>query len=528
MSEGSNNSRESAPMEESVLRSYCKSDFLTEEGLRQIIEHIGLTQHNYEYYNYHFDDDGFVHEACYNERVTEGIIRYLLEYFPDVASEFDGAGWMPLHCACHNNSVTVKIIELLIDAAPGTVRSATREGWTPLHILCDGKNLDEIAAIQILKLLLDKYPDAARHSSNNGSLPIHFASKGKSPEFCRVLIEAYPGSLQISDGSGELPLHLACAHWAFPTVKCVYDLFPNAIHQTTPEGFHPIHTAIMGKSNNHEDTAMAAVEIVKYLLDCDPTVKLLVFQQQSLLSFAFENDYQNIEAAIQMIKAICDAHPEAIEENGILSDAEGYDQQVQEFLNNQLFYALQAKDHLVMTTPDNNGQLPLHRALQNNAGLGSIKLLVKGNPDALQSGDNSSALPLHVACQRHDSTDVIDYLVGLDPLTLDAVDREGNAALHLACRNARHDTITLLLEKYDAVSVSKRNARDKLPINLLWESNVVEDRESIEYTESVFQLLRAHPEMIMDICVQTMQSSAATSSTLPCQNGKKRKLRCGL
>ena len=48
MSEGSNNSRESAPMEESVLRSYCKSDFLTEEGLRQIIEHIGLTQHNYD------------------------------------------------------------------------------------------------------------------------------------------------------------------------------------------------------------------------------------------------------------------------------------------------------------------------------------------------------------------------------------------------------------------------------------------------------------------------------------------------
>ena len=519
------NSRESAPTMEdkSVLRSYCKSDFLTEDGLRQIIEHIGLTQDNYEYYNYHFDDDGFVHEACYNERVTEGIIRYLLEIFPDVASEFDGAGWMPLHCACHNNSVTVNIIELLIDASPGTVRSATREGWMPLHILCANKNLDEKAAIEILKLLIKKCPEAVRHADEEGKLPIHHASMWKSPEFCRVLIEAYPESLQISDGNGELPLHLACAHWAFPTAKCVYNLFPDAIHQTTPEGFHPIHTAIMGKSTNHEDTAMAAVEIVKYLLDCDPTVKLLVFQQQSLLSFAFENDYQNIEAAIQMIKAICDAHPEAIEENGIMSDAEGYDQQVQEFLNNQLFYAHQAKDHRLMTTPDNNGHLPLHRALQNNASFGSIKLLVKGNPAALQSADNSGSLPLHVACQRHDSVSVIRYLVRLDRSTLDAVDGEGNAALHLACRNARHGIIALFLEKYGAVSVSTRNADKKLPIELLWESVPVEDRESIGYIENVYRLLRANPGMMMGIGAQTLRSPASTSSTLPCQTGKKRK-----
>ena len=37
-----------------------------------------------------------------------------------------------------------------------------------------------------------------------------------------------------------------------------------------------------------------------------------------------------------------------------------------------------------MTTPDEKGQLPLHTALQNNATLGSIKLLVKGNDSVLQ------------------------------------------------------------------------------------------------------------------------------------------------
>eukprot|EP00984_Skeletonema_dohrnii_P017206 scaffold7783_cov85-Skeletonema_dohrnii-CCMP3373.AAC.7 len=141
--------------------------------------------------------------------------------------------------------------------------------------------------------------------------------------------------------------------------------------------------------------------------------------------------------------------------------------------------------------PPSNLQLALHRALQNNATLGSIKLLMKGNPPAVQSPDNSGLIPLHVACVHHDSVKVVQFLIGLDATTLDAVDREGNTALHLACRNGRHDNIALLLDKFDAVSVSKRNARGKLPIDLLWESNEVEDRESIEYTECVFRLLKA-------------------------------------
>jgi len=57
----------------------------------------------------------------------------------------------------------------------------------------------------------------------------------------------------------------------------------------------------------------------------------------------------------------------------------------------------------------------------------------------------------------------------------------------------------MLLEKYDAVSVSTRNAHGKLPVDLLWESDLIPDRESVEYTESVFRLLKVHPETAMSI-----------------------------
>ena len=196
-----------------------------------------------------------------------------------------------------------------------------------------------------------------------------------------------------------------------------------------------------------------------------------------------------------MIKTLYDAHPEAIEDDRIAANIRSLHNQVQAFINGELVYAHEAEDVRLMTTPDANGQLPLHRALQNNVKLGSIKLLVKGNPAAVLSHNNKGALPLHVAFQYHDSTEVVEYLVGLDPSSLDAVDRDGNTALHYACRGAKHNSIALMLEKYGAVSISKRNAQKKLPLNLLWECAAVDDRESIEYTESVFQLLKAYPEI---------------------------------
>eukprot|EP00985_Skeletonema_marinoi_P030851 scaffold34274_cov157-Skeletonema_marinoi.AAC.1 len=97
------------------------------------------------------------------------------------------------------------------------------------------------------------------------------------------------------------------------------------------------------------------------------------------------------------------------------------------------------------------------------------------NPSALRTLENNFALPLHIACEYHESADVIQYLVGLDAPTLDAV--EGT-------------------ETQPSILLAAVNANKKLPIHLLWKSSdsAVLDRGSIEYTESVFRLLRAYPE----------------------------------
>eukprot|EP00984_Skeletonema_dohrnii_P015429 scaffold6665_cov78-Skeletonema_dohrnii-CCMP3373.AAC.6 len=436
--------------------------------------------------------------ACCNEDVTEGIIRCLLDHFPAAISDACDDGELPLHTACgESKNMTRGIIQLLIDAAPAFVRHEDNNGLMPLHHLCSNRKVDKKSGIKILKLLLQKYPESIRHAENKGRLPIHVASiMSKPSEFCRVLIEAYPGSEQIGVND-LLPLHFACMNNTAATVEYFYGLYPDAINHETRKGMYPIHLAICGLSTQAE----AAVDIVKILLECDPNVilqKVAGALPPLVWALMLKHKDTNIGAALEAIEIMYDAHPEAIEDDNFLASFQPFHQQIRAFCTSQLVYSRQARDHRLMTTPDDNGQLPLHTALQSNVRLGSIKLLVKGNPPAVQSTDNSGSLPLHIACAHYDSASVVQFLIGLDATTLDAVDHDNNTALHYACRGAKYETIAMLLDHYDSISVSKRNTQKKLPIDLLWESNQVEDRESIEYTESVFRLLKAYPEMMMN------------------------------
>jgi hypothetical protein len=46
--------------------------------------------------------------TCHNEKVTDGIIRYLLNVFPAAAIATDeNKGCTPLHYACYNKNITL-------------------------------------------------------------------------------------------------------------------------------------------------------------------------------------------------------------------------------------------------------------------------------------------------------------------------------------------------------------------------------------------------------------------------------------
>ena len=218
---------------------------------------------------------------------------------------------------------------------------------------------------------------------------------------------------------------------------------------------------------------------------------------------------------LSSIQVLYDAYPEAI----LARDRDGEvpldrarfeeNQPAIDFLQTQLLYDRQAQDVTAMTTLDDNGWLPLHRALKDNAPLGSIKLLMRANPAALNVADQKGAYPLHIACKfsqvkggyiarKFSSVKVVKYLVELAGYSLNNVDTKNNSPLHYACRRGNCDVVKYLLEA-NVPSVSERNNDNRLAIHLLFEcgENVL-DRDSLEYVETIHQLLLANPEVVRD------------------------------
>ena len=135
--------------------------------------------------------------------------------------------------------------------------------------------------------------------------------------------------------------------------------------------------------------------------------------------------------------------------------------------------------------------------MKDNVPLGSIKLLVRGNPAAVQVSDQNGVYPLHIAC-KFSSVKVVKYLVELAGDSLNNVDAKNNSPFHYACRRGNCDVVNYLLEA-NVPSVSERNNEKKLAINLLFEcgENIL-DRDSLEYIETIHRLLLANPEVVRD------------------------------
>lgn len=326
---------------EEELSEFCRSESISEDNLRGIIERHGCSapNNNNDITNYQF-----FHKACRNKKVTEGIIRYLLEYFPNAIRHAGERGRLPIHYICCNKNITLGMVQLLIDAFPDSVRHENNNSLMPLHCLCNNNNnLDDEVGLKILKLLLERCPESVRHAARGGMLPIRYAAARQSPEFCRILIKAYPGSERITNDNGILPFHAACGLNSVATAKYLYQLYPESIHVANNHGYYPIHCAIEIEKRSNPATA---VKIIQFLLECDPNV---VMQKQlgklPLYWVCIEATNENtprLNVHLKILQTLYDAHPEAIENNKVTSNVGRFCQEVQTFINTQLTYARQA------------------------------------------------------------------------------------------------------------------------------------------------------------------------------------------
>ena len=396
------------------------------------------------------------------------------------------------HNACGNENVTLKMVQLLYNTLPEAFRLRNNDGDLPIHSLCCNKDLDETNSLDILRFMLSIDPTLSREVVGGGYLPIHYAVMETSTTFCKELIDAYPESLRVETSGGWLPIHEACEgdrDDTADTIQYMLELDPELINAEDNSGWLPIHYA----------AADGMTKSIELLLKFDPDAaskEINDGNQQIPLHLACSYTNPNLSS----IQVLYDAYPEAIlaRDRGRRTPLDiARNQPTKDFLQTQLVYARQAQDMTAMTTLDENGWLLLHRALKEGASLGSIKLLMRANPAAVQVADQNGAHPLQIACE-FSSVKVVKYLVDLDGDNLNNIDAKNNSPLHYACRGGSLGIVKYLLQA-NVPSVSERNNNNKLAIHLLLEcGEETLDRESLEYVETIQQLLLANPEVVRD------------------------------
>jgi ankyrin repeat protein len=159
------------------------------------------------------------------------------------------------------------------------------------------------------------------------------------------------------------------------------EMDPELITSEDGDGYLPIHVAALNENTKS----------IELLLKFDPDAASKETNDGSrCLPLHLACSYNNTN--ISSIQVLYDAYPDAIlaRNNGRTPLDLTRNQPTIDFLQTQLVYARQAQDTTAMATLDENGWLPLHFALKDDASLGSIKLSMSANPAAMQVADQSA------------------------------------------------------------------------------------------------------------------------------------------
>ena len=410
-------------------------------------------------WNIEFSDDAYrsVYDLCENDdgfsedELVEQL-KKILELFPSALHLTDENGWTLLHHAIHN-SCSVGFCKVLIDHKPDLVKTCKNDNYLPIHVACDrGEDCDEL-----IKFLISQYPESANIPDANDYYPVHcyIVSDGYDLDVLALLLKCDEKALSTPNNEGNLPLHSAVKKHDWGDIALeVFNAYPQAIYIGDEDGDTPLDIAR--------------------------------FECRTIL----------------------------------------------DFLDRQFEHANEARQN---TAPDENGRLPIHRALlSRTASLGAIKLMVAANPTSVNVADNKGRIPLHIASRTvglrivhegrgplYPESKTVDlrfvkFLVETNKASLNISDSKGNFALHHACAEGNCAVVNFILTK-STQGVSMHNMDGKLPIELfLYEvgSDFFDEgdfqgrrdirygqdyRETKEYVETVYHLLRVHLDALKDL-----------------------------
>lgn len=422
-----------------------------------------------------------LHCLLQNESIGEmgEILRYILQLMKEQGIEVNGdrIGESPLHQICINPKATSNAVKIILEEIPDFPILFGDGVEHPVHCLCrDWRDNDKIVdydkivdseSIGILDLLVEFDRDCLQIASNalDRELPLHLAIGHRGIDFVKHLVDLYPEAVQKEDGQGMVPFHHACFEGGIDVCKFLLELWPESLTKVDNYGRAPIHFAAAG----------SAAGVIRFLLERDSTLASIATSQHELPLHLCCNPVVCREDHKEVLQVLFDAHPKAIcMKTG--TDAElganklpielmnyelvaNHNPKKRLYMEQQMQYYRLSQDIQALTTPDQLGELALHREIRNGATLGATKLLVWGYPDAVQEVNANGDYPLHIACARMDGFEAVTYLMELHPPAL-----------------------------------SSRNGEGLLPLDIL-SATQSQEGDTIQYIDCLFKMLRACPAL---------------------------------
>ena len=385
-----------------MLEQLCDSDALSIESLQRIFDEgiigkgdVAIKSKN----SMMIYGSSFFHRACYNKQITEGIIDYLLDFYPEAARIITDyfcsdrldkdrkSTSFALHLACLNShcssDIVVKLVKLNTEALDienmcvigteiqtGDYDHTNVEG-TPLHYyLSRTSNVN----LEVVKLFMKMYPNSTRFADEEAAFaPIHVLcfNPGVNDmlDVLRFLIDSDPESVQFPGGYSSVPFLMACQNTnaTVELLNILLEYWPEAIHQTDVSGENAMHLL----SSNDELDEQASEELFHFILG----------KKFDLLRETDLDEYLPIHCAARhkspkFCQLLLDAYPESLK-IGV------------------------------------EGSLPFHEACYGGLRVDTVKFLHKLYPECIGMEDEYGYLPIHKAAQNRgeQAAEIIKYIL---------------------------------------------------------------------------------------------------------------------
>ena len=283
----------------------------------------------------------------------------------------------------------------------------------PLHRACENA-----APVDILSALISAYPDGIKIFNSNQRLPLHFLMTNKNASLValRLLIDTYLDAVSTPDLNGHLPLHIGVTHGVSPQIiQYLIQTNGDASGKVDKDKRLPLHLALVYCSS---------LDVIKMLLES--TALEVADKVGNLPIHCCCLNLQSIEVLELLIK-----------------------------MNASL-----------LKKKNSSGKTVLHVALDSNAPLPFIEILLTAWTDAIYEKDMLGRSPLNAACSsKFPSFECVSLILNSWTHAAKERDSHGRLPLHIAiASNAPISIIRLLITAFPQSLHDEAGDCNQLPI----------------------------------------------------------------